>query len=181
MPTPTIHTKATVSAYRCLSEGSPVFPIGRSKTTSYQWQCLAIQGLRNFEKVHQQFVASGITFEGAIAVRPSNPRFQLHAGALTIIPACNRNGIKVDLSPRVAQINLGFINSQAITFALLSAEKHCIASVKVPPSPQFSVPHSIELSGPDLQGITLDTDTAVTLRIESPSPFTLGRFWVKQA
>lgn len=143
------------------------------------WQCLPLQQLTNFEVIHQQFAAQQVWFESAIVLRPSNPAFQVDDTALTLMAHAPDKGFKVTLGSAVTEVDFGFISSAPLTISSLNDQGHCLAIFKA--SPEVTSQSGQADEGPVIQGVTLNTRGAKSLRIDSRSPFVLTRFWVKQA
>lgn len=175
MQPPAIDTAAKCSAR--LSSKASATP-DSATDYSLSWQCLPLQTLTNFELVNHQFAALQVWFESAIALRPSNPSFQADESALTLMAFYHKSGFKVNLGQNVAAVDFGFISSEPLMISGLDAEGHCVSMVKTTDLPAFAKPE--ELNQRPIQGITLDTHGAKTIRIDSVAPFVVTRFWVKQ-
>lgn len=144
------------------------------------WRCLPLQQLANFEVIHQQFAAQQVWFESAIALRPSNPMFQVADEPLTLMAHARDTGLKITLGGHITEIDFGFISNEPLMISCLDDQGHCLAIFKDatrvgPAQEETAYPET-----PTIRGISLDTRGAKTLRIDSRAPFVLTRFWVKQ-
>ena len=136
--------------------------------SQWGWHCLPLHWLENFAPVAAQFTPWQVQFEGAIAIRPSNPRFQTMADALVIMPNQAGKSLKVNLGPTIDEIDLWVVGSEAVTVSLLDAVGHCVAVATTTPAP--TAPNPITYP---TQRLTLDTHNAHRVRIDSRSPFIL--------
>jgi len=176
MQTQAIDTAAT--AYRPAPDRAPTIATESSPPRLASWHCLPLQQLDNFELVDHQFASQQVWFESAIALRPSNPYFQAGESALTLMAFAREGSLKVQLGSSITEVDFGFISSTPLTISCLDAQGHCIANVKAADlaarSPADDTQHHYAV-----QGITLNTRGAQTLRIHAAVPFVLTRFWVK--
>ncbi|NEQ45445.1 MAG: hypothetical protein F6K00_18660 [Leptolyngbya sp. SIOISBB] len=143
------------------------------------WQCLPLQQLTNFEVIHHQFAAQQVWFESAIVLRPSNPAFQVDNASLTLMAHARDKGFKVTLGSSITEVDFGFISSEPLTISSFDEQGHCLAIFRA--SATAASQPAQDAEDPVIQGVTLNTRGAKTLRIDCRAPFVLTRFWVKQA
>ena len=101
MHTPAIDTAAFCYHSEPLQESSNA---AETSDLTSPWQCLPLQQLTNFEMVHHQFAAQQVWFESAIALRPSNPAFQVDDASLTLMAHARDRGFKVALGERIVNL-----------------------------------------------------------------------------
>ena len=131
---------------------------------------LPIHWLENYEPVNTQFSRFQVEFEAAIAVRPSNPRFQ--GGDLpNAIMACPQGlSLKAKIGPDIQQVEIWVVGSRAATVSALDEQGHCVAIAQT----AKPIRHPDELAYP-AQSVVVDTHSACALRIDSKFPFLLTR------
>ena len=56
---------------------------------------LDFENLKGFEPLSDQYASSGVRFEGAIALQPSNPAFAPPSASRVLMPLVNQTGITV--------------------------------------------------------------------------------------
>ena len=176
MRTPVIDTAAT--GYRHTPDLESAIAPDVSARSSV-WHCLPLQQLTNFEVIHQQFAAQQVWFESAIALRPSNPAFQVDESSLTLMGYAQAKGLKVTLGDSITEVDFGFISNQPLIISCLDDQGHCLAMLKA--TTEEATQSEQDSLEPLVQGVTLNTRGARTLRIDACAPFVVTRFWVKQA
>lgn len=151
------------------------FTFQQCQKTWLSWDFLKIAQLNNFELVSDQFSGLGVFFDDAIAVRPSNPRFQ-DSEYRTVLMATNQGkSLKVSVSTRVIQTHLWIVGSQATFVSALNEQGHCVAVGKT------LAARPGQTSSPYLeQSVIIDTSTAKSIRVDSKSPFVITQLAVKQ-
>ncbi|MEM6838567.1 MAG: hypothetical protein AAF609_17140 [Cyanobacteria bacterium P01_C01_bin.120] len=178
MQPPAIETIAT-SSVPVRSSSPTVSDTGADSTSN--WQCLPLHKLTNFELVDHQFASLQVGFESAIALRPSNPRFQIDESSLILMAFYHKAGIKIHLGQAVAAIDMGFISVEPLVISALDADGHCLSIIKTAELPASPKPLPGDTTQRCSQDVMLDTHGAKTLRIDSVAPFVLTRFWINQA
>ena len=176
MQTPAIDTATAPAAAANRSPADR--PVATARPLAH-WSCLPLQRLNNFELIHHQFAAQHIWFDSAIALRPSNPAFQTDESVLTLMPYACDHSLKVQLGRAIDEVDFGYMGSAALTISCLDDQGHCVAIVKTAENSSPPQLPEAEPSRHEIQGITLNTSSARTLRIHSTAPFVLTRFWVK--
>lgn len=167
MLTQTIRDRLTPAIAR-----SPVL-INRYKKRS-GWHQLPINNLDNFAKVSSQFSPFGLKFEGVVAIRPSNPRFSIDGYGVTVMPADQRQGLRIHLERPVSELSLWLMGSQVITISAFSDQGHCVTAV------QTEAARNADTQTPYLeQHLTIRTRATKVIRIDSEAPFTLNRLAIK--
>ncbi|MDB9529170.1 hypothetical protein PN498_24470 [Oscillatoria sp. CS-180] len=135
---------------------------------------LPIDWLEKFERVESQFSSLHVQFESAIALCPSNFRFQSESVSLAIMPMHQGRSLKVSLKSFVSDIEVVLVGSQAINLSALNNDGHCVAKA------QTEVPPDVEGDTQYVpQRIVLDTQGASVVRIDSRSPFIMTDFTLK--
>jgi len=178
MQTQAIDTVAT--AYYQAPDRSAAIAPESSPSRLASWHCLPLQQLHNFELVDHQFAHQQVWFESAIALRPSNPCFQTAESTLTLMAFARESSLKVQLGSSITEVDFGFISSAPLTISCLDAQGHCLANVKTINVVGRSQTDRTQPDKYPIQGLTLNTRGAHTLRIYATAPFVLTRFWVKQ-
>lgn len=176
MHTPAIDTAAVCDRHAPPQEVSTAAELAEHPSL---WQCLPLQQLTNFEVIYDQFAAQQVWIESAIVLRPSNPAFQVDDAPLTLMTHSRDKGFKVTLGSHITEVDFGFISSESLTISSLDEQGHCVAIFRSSTEMTSQEPQALE--GPMIQGVTLNTRGAKTLRIDCRVPFVLTRFWVKQA
>ncbi|MEM1310941.1 MAG: hypothetical protein AAGF98_15860 [Cyanobacteria bacterium P01_H01_bin.153] len=178
MQTPAIETVAAPG--KPLIATSPTAPEAIADAAS-SWHCLPLHTLANFELVNHQFASQQVCFESAIALRPSNPRFQINKSSLTLMAFYHKAGLKIDIGPAIAELDVGFISVEPLIISTLDADGHCVSIVKTAELPALPQPEPGKPNQHFIQGVTLAAHGVKTLRIHSMAPFVLTRFWINQA
>ncbi|MGD1943724.1 MAG: hypothetical protein ACFB0G_20710 [Leptolyngbyaceae cyanobacterium] len=160
---------------------SSVWPAARvpQAAPAQPWRCLPIKALNNFEWVDRQFAAYQVWFESAIAVRPSNPQFHASDRSIALMPASHEHSLKISVGEAVTEIDIGLISSRPVTLSLLDDQGHCRALVNTITLPSTPVEQSATDPKYPIQGITLNTHNATTLRIDAKEPFIMTHFLLK--
>lgn len=149
----------------------PQVPNLRTPPTPKPQRCpWPVDWLENFETLDSQLSAFGLTFERAIAFRPSNPRFYPGSDNLVIMPDHQSRFLRISVSKSTSQINLWVMGSQVITASALSARGRCVKTVR---TSEPEIDDATQVYPQQL--ISLDTRYIKTIRIESKAPFILAR------
>ncbi len=137
-----------------------------------EWQWLPIGKLQNFEPVGHQFAASGLVFEEAIALCPSNPWFGLTDRDVGIMPTV-AHSLKIQLVRSMASLQFGVISSAQVTLSALDTEGHCLAIAHTVPADHAAPPPYPE------QILEIVTQGAIQIRLDAKAPFLLNRVALK--
>jgi hypothetical protein len=83
--------------------------------------------LKVFESVQDQYQQWGIRFEGAIALRPSNPAFQVEPGTIVLVPEAGRSKIAVQFEQLRKWVGAVVTATQQVKLTLLNRDNEPIA------------------------------------------------------
>lgn len=75
---------------------------------------LTFDDLKPYESVNSQYAVEGITFEGAIAIEPSNPVFSPQPGQVGLIPTSGRTDITVHFKHPQRQVSALVIGARQV-------------------------------------------------------------------
>ena len=68
-------------------------------------QCLNLETLESFEVINEQFEKLGLTFNNAIALKPSNPAFPTYSGQMLLLAAPDNGCIEITFSEPVSYVS----------------------------------------------------------------------------
>ena len=145
-------------------------PSASVKTRKY----LPLHWLAPFTRVDTQFSGYQVTFEAAIALRPSNPRFRIGNVPLALMSPDQGKTLIVNIGTTVNRLEIGLIGGKAITATALNAAGDGTAITQTPNSDGDEhnsrfYPHRV----------ILETGAAETVRLDSTSPFMLTRLGIE--
>ncbi|WP_416674851.1 hypothetical protein [Egbenema bharatensis] len=83
--------------------------------------------LKVFESVQDQYQRWGIRFEGAIALRPSNPAFQIEPETIVLVPEVGCSNIAVQFEQLRKWVGAVVTATQRVKLTLLNRENEPIA------------------------------------------------------
>ncbi len=162
LPTPSVPTQ--------LSQ-QPLAPV-----SAEGWQCLPLHWFEHCQSIDTQFAGFHITFESAIAIRPSNPRFQIADLSVALMPTGSGKYLKASVGEPVQGIELWLIGSAAVTISALDEGGHCLTMAKT--QANLMTPENTHLMA---QRARLETTSADSIRFDSKQPFILTRVALKYA
>lgn len=132
---------------------------------------LDLQDLSNFEVVNTQYRHHGLVFEGAIALRPSNPSFTDSANRLVLMPFPGCKTIRITLDRPLNQVSLWVKGFKPINLTALDQSHHCLTHCTT--SDEFHRQDDRMVDLP-VQLLAVHVHRITTLVIESSSPFVLA-------
>ncbi len=134
---------------------------------------LNFQPLAAFEPVEQQFSHQGVTFDGAIALAPSNPKFIEQPGQKVVMPI-GQHRLHLQLANIVTHIQIAGRCTQPMVLEVLGADGAVITvqnGVTCPlPDP---LQHDISRLPSQVFKLALPTDGS-SLRLSAKAPFVLS-------
>jgi hypothetical protein len=156
----------------------------RSQTSSWsapseathRWKCLPFHWLEHCQRVDSQFLGFQVEFESAIAIHPSNPRFQIGNLPIALMAPRKGNHLKVNVGINVNSVEVWVVGNRSVAVSTLDDQGHCIAMRQ---TQDFSETESI--SKLTAQSVVINTQSVSTLCIDSRSPFILTRFAIQYA
>jgi len=138
---------------------------------------LNFQGLSTFEVITQQFSQQGITFERAIALAPSNPKFIEQPGQKILMPmgqsqSTAKHQMLLQLQPMVTQISMAGRSTQPILLEVLDVDGTVVA---VQNGVMCPLPQSLQHDTSRLpsQVFKLEPLANACLRLSAKAPFVL--------
>ena len=146
-----------------------------SSTTANTWKYLPIHWLEHCQRVDSHFSGFQVEFESAIAIHPSNPRFQLSDLPIALMSSGQGKSLTVTLGEAITAIEVWLLGSEAITVSALNDNGDRTETVRTQDVSNDET--AVQLSA---QGVTVETRSASTIRIDSRSPFLLTRFAIQQ-
>jgi hypothetical protein len=132
--------------------------------------------LEPFVRVDTQFSGFKVTFDSAIALRPSNPRFHIGDRPLALMSPNQGKTLKINIACTVSQLEMWLVGGQSITATALDAAGQCVAIAQTPNS---DIHEGKVQFYP--QKLALGTSAAEAVHLSSISPFMLTRLRVEQA
>lgn len=137
---------------------------------SQPWHTVPLHWLDHCQRVDTQFAGFHIQFDSAIAIRPSNPRFQIADLPIALMPPGSGQHLKATIGASVKKIEIWLVGSAAVTVSALDQTGHCLAMAQTQAG-QTNADNTHLLA----QRITLETAIATTLRVTSKLPFMMTR------
>lgn len=137
--------------------------------------CIPMSWLRQFDRVDSQFSSLQVWFESAIALYPSNPKFQADLSPVALMPTQQGRSLKATLGSCITKIEVTLTGDQSIMLSILDNEGHCVASTQTETKPRSN--HQ-DLDQYEPQKIVLETKGSKHLRIDSRAPFIITHFAV---
>jgi hypothetical protein len=145
-----------------------------TSATASPWTYLPIHWLEHCQKVDRQFANLQVEFESAIAVQPSNPRFQVGHLPIAIMSPDQGKLLNVTVGKTIKAVEMWLMGSRSVTVSALDKTGHCVAIARTQDLDDETIPR---LSA---QRITLETQAADAIRLDSKSPFVLTRFAIQK-
>lgn len=130
-------------------------------------QSLPFQRLMPYELVKDQYQEWGITFEGAIALPPSNPSFYNRTSEIVLMPLSGRRSITLTLKNPPPRITVQVRGYRDIQLSALDHSGHCITHCKT-----FRFRYAEHHKAP-LEELTVENRHTHGLILESSAPFVL--------
>lgn len=134
------------------------------------WHTVPLHWLEHCQRVDTQFSGFHIQFDSAIAIRPSNPRFQLADLPVALMPSGSGQHLKATIDASVKTIEIWLVGSAAVTVSALDKAGHCLAMAQTE-ADQTTADDTHLIA----QKITLATAIATTIRVTSKLPFMMTR------
>lgn len=145
------------------------FPEGAASSLP-AWDRVNFQDLTHFEMVVDQYQDRGLTFEGAIALIPSNPSFMSATGTVVLMPAAGRKMIKVYLQQPICHITIGVRGAGIVNCVALDVNGHCITRCSTDGPKANPTDHKAPTLFPQ-QEFNLTAQQLAVLILESDTPF----------
>jgi hypothetical protein len=140
---------------------------------------LDFEDLVEFERVKNQYSSVGVQFEGAIAIRPSNPIFLPNSGDLVLMPSTFQLGIQVRFCRPVSLVQALVSGTRPVTLTALDSQRVVIERVSIG-SYRYVWAEQAELLPLPQQPLELQASGVVSILFESDAPFTLDNFFFTQ-
>lgn len=141
---------------------------------------LDFEDLAEFERVENQYSNLGVQFDGAIAIRPSNPIFIPNSGCLVLMPLTFQVGIQARFCRPVAVIQALVSGTRPVTLTALDSQGVVLERVSIGSYRYLWAEGAAELAPLPQQPLQLQTPGIASVLFESDAPFTLDNFFFSQ-
>lgn len=131
--------------------------------------------LNEFDPVDSQFATFQVWFGSAIALYPSNPKFQSGISSVALMPTQQGRSLKVTLGNNVAKVEVTATGSQPVVLSTLDAQGYCVTSTQT--QAELRLKNDL-LTQYTPKKVVLDTVGSQHLRIDSRAPFIITHFAV---
>ncbi|WP_008318747.1 hypothetical protein [Leptolyngbya sp. PCC 6406] len=147
-----------------------------NRRRSAPWHLISFDNTLPYEAITQQYYPLGITVQGGIAVRPSNPQFIPGQRQPVLMPTRGNRGLNLQITQPLVQMEIQLLGSQPVTLVALNGEGHCLALAQTQEQPPR------EGDAPLVeQGILLQTRGISRIYLESRAPFVVTQIRVQRS
>lgn len=101
-------------------------------TENSELRCLNLETLTPFETIHRQFETLGITFNNAIALKPSNPAFPTYSGQMLLLAAPDNGCIEMTFTQPVSYVSGRVTSSRPTIFTAYNSLGQELVRKKLP-------------------------------------------------
>ncbi len=101
-------------------------------TENSELHCLNLETLAPFEVIHRQFETLGITFNNAIALKPSNPAFPTYSGQMLLLAAPDNGCIEMTFTQPVSYVSGRVTSSRPTIFTAYNSLGQELVRKKLP-------------------------------------------------
>jgi len=141
---------------------------------------LDFEDLAEFERVENQYFCLGVQFDGAIAIRPSNPIFMPSSGCLVLMPSTFQAGIRAQFCRAVAVVQALVTGTKPVTLTALDSQGTVLDRVSIGSYRYVWETAQGELIPLPQQPLELKIPGIASVLFESDAPFTLDNFFFSQ-
>ncbi|MBW4495566.1 MAG: hypothetical protein KME26_21270 [Oscillatoria princeps RMCB-10] len=117
---------------------------------------LDFENLKGFEQLSDQYASSGVRFEGAIALQPSNPAFVPPSASQVLMPLVNQTGITAYFPRPASRAGAFVIGTKPVVLAAFDADGNRLREINtdanyvISPAGELPKPlphHRLEVTG----------------------------------
>ncbi len=117
---------------------------------------LDFQNLKAFEQLSDQYACSGVRFEGAIALQPSNPAFVPPSASQVLMPLVNQTGITVYFRRHASSAGAFVIGTKPVVLVAFDSDGNLLREINtganylISPAGELPTPlpyHRLEVKG----------------------------------
>ncbi len=158
-------------------ESPPQIPASpENRRLSAPWHRISFENTLPYEAIAQQYYPLGITVQGGIAVRPSNPQFIPGQRQPVLMPTKGNRGLILHTSQPLAQMEIRILGSQPVTLIALNGEGHCLALAHTQEQPLRDGDAPLTE-----QDVVLQTHSVSRIYLESHAPFVVTQMRVQRS
>ena len=135
--------------------------------------CLDLEDLDGFTVLTDQFAESGVLFENAIAITPSNPAFPVRSGKRVLIGAPSAGWLSATFNQPVAWVGAYITGSKSVLISAFDATDRLLAQAELPSANMANGRNNLPPNHPML----LQADGIASVRVDcAGGQFTLDDF-----